>query len=419
MVDTINTIKFSQFMSGGDLSNDKFTVGLDSTQTVNTIFNNPWTFLASGTTGDRPTPVPAIYFRLRFNTTLEVYEYYDPTTVSWIELSGSGMGTVNPGLANDLAFYGATGTAISPIARAANSVLVTNGSDVPSLSTTLPTGLSIPGATITSSTAALTAGSVVAAPVAGTDIANKAYVDTQVGGDVTSITGTTNQVIASSPTGAVTLSLPQDIALGSTPTFAGLTLSSPLTVPNGGTGVASTTAYAVICGGTTSTGALQSVASVGTAGQLLVSAGAGALPAFQTVITDWVAYTPTLTGFGTPSSVQIYSRRVGDTLEIRGRFTSGTSTAVEARMTLGYAGSNANVTSSNTKISSIQYAGYATLSSVTTTQNNTLIEANTGYITFGIQNASQAGLTKANGNSILGTGVSYSFIASIPIDSWP
>jgi len=41
-------------------------------------------------------------------------------------------------------------------------------------------------------------------------------------GIVTSITGTANQVIASSPTGAVTLSLPQDIATTSNPTFNGV-----------------------------------------------------------------------------------------------------------------------------------------------------------------------------------------------------
>ena len=42
---------------------------------------------------------------------------------------------------------------------------------------------------------------------------------------VHSITGTTNQIIASSPTGDVTLSLPQDIATGSTPTFNNMILS--------------------------------------------------------------------------------------------------------------------------------------------------------------------------------------------------
>lgn len=100
------------------------------------------------------------------------------------------------------------------------------------------------------------------------------------GGAVTSITGTANQIIASSATGAVTLSTPQSIAPASSPTFAGLTLSAPLTVPNGGTGVSSLTAYAVLTGGTTSTSPIQSVASVGLAGQVLTSNGAGALPSF-------------------------------------------------------------------------------------------------------------------------------------------
>jgi len=55
-----------------------------------------------------------------------------------------------------------------------------------------------------------------------------------------------------------------------------------LPVAAGGTGATSQTAYAVLCGGTTSTGAFQSVASVGTTGQVLTSNGAGALPTFQT-----------------------------------------------------------------------------------------------------------------------------------------
>lgn len=58
--------------------------------------------------------------------------------------------------------------------------------------------------------------------------------------------------------------------------------TSTLTVSNGGTGLSSATAYAVLCGGTSSTGNFQSVASVGTSGQVLTSNGAGALPTFQT-----------------------------------------------------------------------------------------------------------------------------------------
>lgn len=53
-----------------------------------------------------------------------------------------------------------------------------------------------------------------------------------------------------------------------------------LEVPHGGTGVGTLTAYAPLFGGTTSTDPVQS-GTVGTAGQVLTSNGAGALPTFQ------------------------------------------------------------------------------------------------------------------------------------------
>jgi hypothetical protein len=72
------------------------------------------------------------------------------------------------------------------------------------------------------------------------------------------------------------------------------TLTGTLVVANGGSGRATATAYAVICGGTTSTAAHQSIASVGTSGQVLTSNGAGALPTFQTASsggTSWSVIT--------------------------------------------------------------------------------------------------------------------------------
>jgi hypothetical protein len=60
-------------------------------------------------------------------------------------------------------------------------------------------------------------------------------------------------------------------------------------VADGGSGRSDATAYAVICGGTTSTAAHQSVASVGTSGQVLTSNGAGALPTFQDASTSVAA----------------------------------------------------------------------------------------------------------------------------------
>lgn len=58
-------------------------------------------------------------------------------------------------------------------------------------------------------------------------------------------------------------------------------VSGTLPVANGGTGVATTTAYGLIAAGTTSTGNFQQVSGTGNSGQLLTSNGAGALPTWQ------------------------------------------------------------------------------------------------------------------------------------------
>lgn len=68
------------------------------------------------------------------------------------------------------------------------------------------------------------------------------------------------------------------VSLGSSVT---INLSTPVSVANGGTGDATMAAYAVVCGGTTSTGALQQVSGLGTSGYVLTSNGAGALPTWQ------------------------------------------------------------------------------------------------------------------------------------------
>ena len=73
-----------------------------------------------------------------------------------------------------------------------------------------------------------------------------------------------------------------DVQLWSADDISGMAgIGNPLPVPSGGTGRATATAYAVICGGTTATGPLQSIANVGTTGQVLTSNGVGALPSMQ------------------------------------------------------------------------------------------------------------------------------------------
>jgi hypothetical protein len=60
-----------------------------------------------------------------------------------------------------------------------------------------------------------------------------------------------------------------------------LVSTGTLGVDQGGTGLATTTAYSIVYTGTTSTGAFQATAGPGTATYVLTSNGAGALPTFQ------------------------------------------------------------------------------------------------------------------------------------------
>lgn len=59
--------------------------------------------------------------------------------------------------------------------------------------------------------------------------------------------------------------------------------NSPIPVNQGGTSTTSFTPYAVLSSGTTATGTIQSIASVGTAGQGLCGNGSSALPTFNTI----------------------------------------------------------------------------------------------------------------------------------------
>jgi hypothetical protein len=176
------------------------------------------------------------------------------------------------------------------ITGTANQVIVTNGNGSITLSApqSIGPGSSPTFANVTDS--GLTPDGAVYAGAAGLISSTGAMTDGQllIGSSIgvptaATLTGTLHQVNVTNGHNSITLSTPQSIDITSSPTFSSLTLTNPLTVANGGTGDASFTAYSVVCGGTSSTAALQSVASVGSAGQVLTSNGAALLPTFQAV----------------------------------------------------------------------------------------------------------------------------------------
>jgi hypothetical protein len=70
-----------------------------------------------------------------------------------------------------------------------------------------------------------------------------------------------------------------------------------------------------------------------TAGQVPVATSPTTVT-WQTIITPWVAYTPTYTGLGTVTLNNCFWRRVGDDMQIRGSVKSGIPTAAICGLTL-------------------------------------------------------------------------------------
>ena len=97
-------------------------------------------------------------------------------------------------------------------------------------------------------------------------------------------TGGTGARLVPAVANLVTLGADGTAASGAIPT---LNTSVSLDRTIGGLGTNSGTAYTLLANGTTSTAATQSLASVGTSGQLLTSNGASNLPTFQTFTPDF------------------------------------------------------------------------------------------------------------------------------------
>jgi hypothetical protein len=138
--------------------------------------------------------------------------------------------------------------------------------------------------------------------------------------------------------------------------------------------------------------------------------------------TDWAAYTPTFTGFGTVTGVSFYWKRIGDTLSIRGTATAGTVTAVAARISFP---------SQATSVDTTKILLPALLGRATSAQTASASAQNEGgaFIASGQTNAfsftdiANGSLTnilaEITGSNFFGTSSQFSvWINDIPIAGW-
>lgn len=136
-----------------------------------------------------------------------------------------------------------------------------------------------------------------------------------------------------------------------------------------------------------------------------------------TKITSPVAWTPTCTGFGTVSALTAYSWRFGSLLFFEITFTAGTTTATEARVSLGYNGTNNNVTTVST-YPTLQIVGLAGTSSSSGYGCVVMAEPSKQYIVFGIEAyLVKSPINKQNGNEFANSTV-MSIQGSVRIDGW-
>jgi len=130
-------------------------------------------------------------------------------------------------------------------------------------------------------------------------------------------------------------------------------------------------------------------------------------------VTPWEAYVPTVSGLGTISSSEMYYRRVGDSVEVKGYVQAGTVVASEVQI-----GLPAGLTIDTTKNASVTTVGFGSSTVAAASQYVMLGTGGDTYFNVGFQDASHSGLTPLNGNDILTNNSYISFFAKVPVAGW-
>ena len=124
-------------------------------------------------------------------------------------------------------------------------------------------------------------------------------------------------------------------------------------------------------------------------------------------------YTPTFTGFGTAASIQATWTRERAYALINGRFTTGTPTAVEARISLPGSKTVDSSLADETIVGQFLsgWTGNAA-------PNHFIGLSGDAYVTFGREESALDWASNQNGNSITSTGTNNTFWFKVPITGW-
>ena len=126
--------------------------------------------------------------------------------------------------------------------------------------------------------------------------------------------------------------------------------------------------------------------------------------------TDWDSYVPAITQLGTVSGISFFSRRIGDSYQVMGKFTTGPSGlgATEVRIPF-----RANITSDSTKLpATTQTCGIFESANGGANNYVLLVEPSVTYFTY-----ARGNLTKAVGTAINVSEEEHIF-GTVPIANW-
>lgn len=137
---------------------------------------------------------------------------------------------------------------------------------------------------------------------------------------------------------------------------------------------------------------------------------------------NWVAYTPSFSvGWGTPSNIAFWYRRMGDTLKVRGTFTTGTVAGSNGTISLP-----SNLTIDSTKISAAGKDVFGWIIGSTTGTEAPVTAGETGWAhaTSGMTTIEYGGQTDGstfiprNVNSVFGSSRIIYVEFEVPISGW-